>query len=99
MDDSVRFDEHSTWARPGEHVRVTRRPELFDPRKLALVLSVAALVLVVLLVALKVSAHSAIYPVLLNGKYGFINSSGKLVVQPQFDKAAMFSDGFAAVAT
>lgn len=33
----------------------------------------------------------------LNGKYGFIDKSGKIVIKPQFDNAGSFSEGLAAV--
>jgi hypothetical protein len=33
------------------------------------------------------------------GKYGFINKWGEFVIEPKFDSAKMFSDGFAAVET
>nr|MBA3352760.1 WG repeat-containing protein [Blastocatellia bacterium] len=32
-----------------------------------------------------------------DGKYGFIDTSGKLVIAPAFDKAGVFSRGLAAV--
>lgn len=31
------------------------------------------------------------------GKYGFINQSGEVVIEPQFDKTWGFSEGLAAV--
>ena len=31
------------------------------------------------------------------GKYGYANKSGKLVIEPQYDKADMFAEGLAAV--
>lgn len=38
-----------------------------------------------------------LHPVLLNGKWGYINTSGNMVIEPDFDEARAFSDGFAAV--
>jgi hypothetical protein len=32
-----------------------------------------------------------------NGKYGFMNSQGQIVISPQFDQASFFSEGLAAV--
>lgn len=40
---------------------------------------------------------SALYPVLQNWKYGFINSFGDLIVEPQYDLVGRFSEGFCAV--
>lgn len=41
--------------------------------------------------------EEALHPVLLNGKWGYINTSGGIVIEPNFDEARAFSDGFAAV--
>lgn len=38
-----------------------------------------------------------LHPVLLNGKWGFINNSGNMVIEPDYDEARDFSYGFAAV--
>lgn len=38
-----------------------------------------------------------LYPVIVGGKYGYIDSKGKVVIQPQFDEARIFSCGRAAV--
>ncbi len=38
-----------------------------------------------------------LHPVLLNGKWGYINSSGNMVIESDFDEARAFSDGYAAV--
>lgn len=35
--------------------------------------------------------------VAINGKYGFINKNGEMVIKPQFDQAKSFSEGLAAV--
>lgn len=37
------------------------------------------------------------FPIVEDGKWGFINAKGRLVVSPQFDAAEQFSDGLAAV--
>ncbi len=34
-----------------------------------------------------------------NGKWGFVNTSGEIVIEPKFDKAKSFSNGLAAVCT
>ena len=39
----------------------------------------------------------ALFPVAQNGKWGFINATGQLVVAPQFEAAGAFSDGLARV--
>lgn len=41
--------------------------------------------------------NSGLYPILANGKYGFIDRSGKTVIDPQFDQALPFSEGMARV--
>jgi len=42
--------------------------------------------------------HSGLFPARLNGKYGFIDNTGKMVIAPQFDYAGNFSDGLAKAA-
>ena len=39
--------------------------------------------------------NSGLYPMDLNGKYGFIDKSGKTVIAPQFEEAGEFADGLA----
>lgn len=41
--------------------------------------------------------EASLHPVLLNGKWGYINSTGNMEIEPLFDEAREFSDGFAAV--
>ena len=38
------------------------------------------------------SASPALFPVVQNGQYGYINTSGTLIVTPQFDHAEDFVD-------
>src|SRR5689334_9183231 len=62
----------------------------------------AALILVLVLVGIGVAlmltlGSTALYPVKVNGKYGYINKSAKVVIRPQFDQAEQFSEGYAAV--
>jgi hypothetical protein len=40
----------------------------------------------------------ALKPVFIDGKWGYADDSGKIVIQPQFDRARPFSEGLAAVA-
>ena len=37
------------------------------------------------------------YPVKIGGKWGYMDTSGKLAIQPQFDEAGFFSEGLADV--
>jgi hypothetical protein len=39
----------------------------------------------------------ALFPVRQNGKYGYIDRAGKIVIPPRFDAASRFSDGLALV--
>ena len=43
-------------------------------------------------------SSSDLLPVLVNGKYGYINRTGKTVVKPQFNFGSDFSQGLAVVA-
>ena len=43
------------------------------------------------------SAASGLYPVHVDGKYGYINKTGSIVIKPQFMYADNFSEGLAAV--
>lgn len=43
------------------------------------------------------STDNTIYPICINGKYGFINSSGQIVISPKFEWADTLSEGLAAV--
>ncbi|MDR1169052.1 MAG: WG repeat-containing protein [Heliobacteriaceae bacterium] len=43
------------------------------------------------------SNYENLYLVELNSKYGFINDKGKTIIQPQYDFADNFSEGYAAV--
>ena len=40
---------------------------------------------------------SALFPIEIKGKHGYIDSSGKIVIRPQFDDAWRFSEGLAPV--
>ena len=41
--------------------------------------------------------NGGLYPINVNGKYGFMDRSGKTVVTPQFDQTWGFSEGLASV--
>ena len=38
-----------------------------------------------------------IAPIMINGKYGYVNKKGKLIVKPKYDSASKFSEGIAIV--
>ena len=38
-----------------------------------------------------------LYPVVVNGRWGFVNKSGETVINPQFDHAGGFAEGLAPV--
>ena len=41
--------------------------------------------------------NGGLYPIKVNGKYGFMDRSGKTIITPQFDGAGGFSEGLADV--
>ena len=41
--------------------------------------------------------EGVLYPVVENGKYGFMDKTGKLIIQAQFDNAYTFKEGLAGV--
>ena len=43
------------------------------------------------------SDNSGLYPIVVDGKYGYMDRAGKTVITPQFDAAGGFSEGLAAV--
>ncbi|HEX7578228.1 MAG TPA: WG repeat-containing protein, partial [Verrucomicrobiae bacterium] len=43
------------------------------------------------------TAASILYPVVVNGRWGFVNKSGETVINPQFDRAEVFAEGLAPV--
>src|SRR5690242_9436226 len=43
--------------------------------------------------------RSALFPVKVNGKYGYITKSGKIAINPQFEDEGVFADGLAPVKT
>src|SRR5690242_17555808 len=81
-----------------ERVETTFRRKPIGKNNLAFLLAgLLLLAIVVIAVLIKASGPSALYPVHANGKYGYMDRSGKLVIQPQFDKAEEFSEGLAPV--
>jgi len=38
-----------------------------------------------------------LFPIILNGKWGYIDTTGKIVINPQFDEAWWFSEGLARI--
>ena len=65
-----------------------------------LVALIGLFALLVFAITATVSAHSGrLYPVHVNGKFGYIDRSGKIAIQPQFDRAGLFADGYGPVAS
>src|SRR5580704_7964273 len=82
-----------------EAVRVTR-PTIEMGKNHLLIVAGAAALLVLIVVAIWLAVRPAtLFPVRMNGKYAYINKSGKLVIQPQFERAEPFTEGYAAVQT
>ena len=47
--------------------------------------------------SISVFAQESLFPIEEKGKFGYINKSGKVVINPQFNFAESFSEGMAAV--
>ena len=43
------------------------------------------------------TAATILYPVVVGGRWGFVNKSGETVINPQFDRAEIFAEGLAPV--
>lgn len=56
------------------------------------------LIKLIVLFLLNFSCYSQeLYPVRINGKWGYINKIGEVLIKPSFDKAYLFSDGLGLV--
>ena len=42
-------------------------------------------------------AATVLFPVVVNDRWGFVDNSGNIVINPQFDRADVFESGLAAV--
>src|ERR1039458_8896180 len=71
----------------------------FHPRNRRLLLIAGGLLLfaVIGIAIIATSRNMAIFPVSINGKIGYINPAGKVVIPPQFLDAGRFEDGLAPV--
>jgi hypothetical protein len=58
---------------------------------------IVALTLACTSVNAQIRSGSALFPIAENGKHGYIDSSGRIVIHPQFDDAWNFSEGLAPV--
>src|SRR5690242_5557222 len=77
----------------------TTRPPFLAGKNLLLGAALAAVVLFAIALLLWFAAiPRSLYPVRVNGRYGYITKAAKLSIEPQFDGAAVFTDGLAAVA-
>lgn len=63
--------------------------------KLVLIASIFSSLITYIVFAQK--NDNILYPVEINGKYGYINKSGKVIIKPQYDNANDFSEGLAAI--
>jgi hypothetical protein len=91
---------HSETAAPRKDGRSGELRMSLDRKRLAAILGLVLLLAVIAWSGSReggFGTRSAIFPVKAGGKYGFINNTGKLVVQPQFDDAGKFDDGLAPV--
>lgn len=73
------------------------------PRVATLLIALVALILIsggTLILALRSATRqesSALFPIIKNGKYGYIDQAGKVIIKPQFDTARRSSEGLARV--
>src|SRR5260370_37259157 len=81
-----------------DRVEVTHRSRKFGRNNLVLIAGLVIVLAVVAALVLVQSSRSALYPVKVNGKYGYINKSGKMIVAPEFDRASASAGGFAPAA-
>src|SRR5437588_1819356 len=88
-------DNESTYDQSSDQVRYgpTR---LSEPRNRYLLLAFGVILLATILI-LAFSHNTALFPVTVNGKIGYINSAGKVIIQPQFNNAGRFEEGMAPV--
>ena len=68
-----------------------------DRNRALVLIGMVVLAVMVLSIALTFLRAGTSYPINVNGKYGFIDKRGHLTVNPQFDDAEQFNDGYAAV--
>jgi hypothetical protein len=43
------------------------------------------------------TAATTLFPVVVGGRWGYVNKSGEIVINPQFDRAEAFTQGLAPV--
>lgn len=58
----------------------------------------AAVLLMFLFWSSCAASQTLLYPVPMNGEYGFVDGAGRMVIQPRFDNVRLFSEGMALVA-
>src|ERR1700704_3877439 len=90
--------EGKTMVSDVESVRVTH--DDYQTRKKHMLFAVGIVVLLLLIAVaiwLMTSGNTVLFPVRVNGKYGYINKSARMAIQPQFDRAEPFTEGYAAV--
>lgn len=61
------------------------------------ILSVIICISLAVITYSQTEVNSVLYPIEVNGKYGYINKSGRIVVKPQYDDAKNFSEGLALI--
>lgn len=66
-------------------------------QRVALIAGLVAVLGVIVFVATRLAGGNEMFAVRVNGKFGFIDSGGKLTIQPQFDDAGQFAKGLAPV--
>src|SRR5262245_31756586 len=89
-------------AQPSRDVPPSRQPNTFErlpaPNRPALLLGGGILLLALVVLGIVLLTHdSTLYAAMIHGRVGYINSSGKVRIQPQFADAGRFEEGLAPV--
>ena len=61
------------------------------------IIQIFILTIIILTVFISYGHSLELYPIVINGKYGYINKCGKIIITPQYRLAYPFSEGYGRV--